>query len=128
MSELDALVGYGLLVMVTLLLQATAKMSQLGVGYLMGSRDEQREVTGMAARLDRALHNSIVALTLFAPAVLLIILTGDKSTGLTQTLALIFIIGRVIYLPSYVFGIKGVRSIAWAAGFFATAALYIAAY
>lgn len=128
MSELDALVGYGLFVMLTLLLQTVAGMGQLGLGYLMGPRDEQRQVDGIAARLDRALNNSLVALTLFAPAALLIVLTLDKSTPLTQTLALIFVIGRVIYLPAYAFGIPVLRTLAWAAGFFATGALYLLAY
>ncbi|QUJ76871.1 MAPEG family protein [Sulfitobacter albidus] len=126
MTELQALVAYGLLTALTVVWQATGSLGQLGLAYLMGARDEPREVTGMAARLNRALTNAITAMALFAPAVLLILVT-DQSTPASVLAATVFFIARVVYLPAYAFGITGVRSLAWTVGFVATVSLYLLA-
>ena len=122
-DELTILGLYGLLVVATLLAQATGAMGQLGMGYLLSSRDEGRTAAGMAARLERALANSVTAMALFAPAVL-ILEARDGFTPLTLACAQIFLLARVVYLPSYAFGVTGLRSLAWSGGFFATVALY----
>ena len=126
MTEIHILVLYGLLVIVTLLLQATGSMTQLGMGYLLGSRDETRTVSGIAGRLERALNNSVTAMVLFAPAVLLIVAT-DNATNQTLLAAQAFLVARVIYLPAYAFGITGLRSLAWMVGLLSTALLYFLA-
>jgi uncharacterized MAPEG superfamily protein len=126
MIETTVLILYGFLVIVTLLLQATGAMTQLGMGYLLSSRDENRTVSGIAGRLDRALNNSIVAMVLFAPAVLLIAVT-DKSTAQTALAAQAFLLARVVYLPAYAFRLTGIRSLAWTVGLGATALLYFLA-
>lgn len=126
MTEPTALILYGLLVLLTLLLQATGALTQLGMGYLLGARDEKRTVQGIAGRLERALHNSIHAMVLFAPAVLLIVVT-ESSTNQSMLACQAFLIARVIYLPAYAFGITGLRSLAWTVGFFCTALLYFLA-
>ena len=126
MTETTILILYGFLVLITLLLQATGALTQLGMGYLLGSRDEGRTVQGIAARLERALNNSVTAMVLFAPAILLIEI-GDKSSSQTLLAAQAFLIARVVYLPSYAFGIVGLRSLAWTVGFFATALIYFLA-
>lgn len=125
-DELSILALYGLLVAVTLVLQATGYMNKLGMGYLMSARDEHRTVTGMTARLERALNNSIVAMALFAPAVL-IIAQRDASSAQTILAAQIFLIARIVYVPAYIFGIVGVRTLAWGAGFVATCILFLLA-
>lgn len=126
MTEITVLVLYGLLVIVTLLLQATGALTQLGIGYLLGSRDEQRTVSGIAARLERALSNSVTAMVLFAPAILLIVVT-DSSTNQSILASQAFLIARLVYLPAYAFGIVGLRSLAWTVGLFSTALLYFLA-
>lgn len=126
MTEPTALILYGFLCLATLLLQATGSMTQLGMGYLLSSRDEHRTVQGIAGRLHRALDNSIVAMVLFAPAVLLIMVT-DSSSAQTSFAATAFLIARVVYLPAYAFRITGLRSLAWTVGFFCTALLYFLA-
>lgn len=117
---------YGLLTALTLVLQATGYMQRLGMGYLLSARDEGRTVTGMTARLDRALNNSIVAMALFAPAMLLLIADGQENDR-TLLAAQIFLVARIAYLPLYVFGITGLRSFAWGLGFVATVLLYFLA-
>lgn len=125
-SELDILAIYGLLVALTVVLQATGAFRQLGMGYLLSSRDEGRTVEGMAARMERALTNSITAMVLFAPAILILQAKGafaDNSLLAAQA----FLVARVVYLPAYAFRITGVRTLAWTVGFFATVALYLIA-
>ncbi|MDW4499052.1 MAPEG family protein [Sulfitobacter sp. D35] len=126
MTETTVLALYGLLVLLTLLLQVTGATGQLGIGYLMSSRDEHRTVTGMTGRLERALNNSITGMALFAPAVLILVATDKTSAG-SLLAAQAFLLARVIYLPAYVFRLTGVRTLAWLAGFAATAMLYLMA-
>ena len=126
MTEITILVLYGFLVIVTLLMQATGAMTQLGMGYLLSSRDENRTVSGIAARLERALNNSITAMVLFAPAVLLIVIT-DSSTAQTVLACQAFLIARLVYVPAYAFKLTGIRSLAWTAGLLSTALLYFLA-
>ncbi|XDA97794.1 MAPEG family protein [Sulfitobacter sp. LCG007] len=124
MTEAYCLALYGMLVLLTLLLQVTGAMNQLGIGYLLSSRDEHRSVTGMTARLDRALANSITSMALFAPAVLLLLATDKTSAG-SALAAQVFLIGRIVYLPAYVFRLVGIRTLAWLVAFAATAMLYL---
>lgn len=126
MTETTILALYGLLVLLTIILQATGAMQQLSLGYLLSSRDEGRTVKGMTARIERALDNSITAMALFAPAILILVATDQTSTG-SLLAAQIFLVSRIIYLPAYAFKLVGVRTLAWFAGFAATAALYFIA-
>jgi uncharacterized MAPEG superfamily protein len=123
MTELTILALYGLLVIVTLIAQATGTMTQLGMGYLLSSRDEHRTVKGISGRLDRALNNSITAMVLFAPAVLILFVL-QATNNQTLLAAQAFLIARIVYLPAYAFGITGLRSLAWMVGIAATALLY----
>ena len=122
-NELSILALYGLFVAFSILLQVTGALNQLGMGYVLSARDEKRTPTGITARLDRAQHNSVVALALFAPAVLILAI-NDGFRPATLQAAQIFLIARVIYLPAYGFGITGVRTLAWLVGFIATITLY----
>ncbi len=55
MTETTILVLYGFLVLITILLQVLGSMQQLSMGYLMSSRDDNHGLTGMTARISRAL-------------------------------------------------------------------------
>ncbi|MBI1218445.1 MAG: MAPEG family protein [Rhodobacteraceae bacterium] len=126
-SELDILGLYGLLVCLTLVAQASGALTQLDMGYLLSSRDEHRTVTGMVGRLDRALGNSVTAMALFAPAILIL----QAKAGFSPTTLLaaqVFLAARVIYVPAYVFGLVGFRTLVWLAGFAATIALYLLSF
>jgi len=126
MTEITILIAYGLLVMITILLQVMGAMTQLSMGYLMSSRDDNRGTRGMVARIERALNNSIIAMTLFAPAVLILEVL-NKTNATTLLAAQVFMIARIIYLPVYALGVPAVRTLAWLAGFLATAVLYLQA-
>ena len=125
-SELNILALYGLYTALILILKVTGATGQLGMGYLLSSRDEARTLTGITARLDRALSNSVTAMALFAPAILILALkSGFGPTTLTAAQA--FLIARVLYVPAYGMGITGIRTLLWLIGFAATVILYIIA-
>ena len=125
-SELSILALYGLFVALTLVLQTTGSLLQLDMGYLLSSRDENRTVSGMAARTDRALQNSVTALALVAPAIL-ILAVKDNFSDASLLAAQIFLAARVVYLPAYAFRITGLRTLVWLIGFAATGVLYVLA-
>ncbi|MDH3264404.1 MAG: MAPEG family protein [Paracoccaceae bacterium] len=123
-SELNILALYGLYTCLILILKVSGATGQLGMGYLLSSRDEHRTLTGITGRLDRALTNSITAMALFAPAVL-ILHAKDASGAGSLTAAQAFLVARVLYVPAYGFGITGIRTLLWLAGFAATVFLYL---
>ena len=123
MTETTILAAYGLLVMLTILMQVLGAMRTLSLGYLMSARDEPRDAGRMTARIRRALDNSVTALALFAPAVLLVVVQ-DRSSQTTLVAAQVFLIARIIYLIVYALGVPAIRTLAWLAGFAATAILY----
>ncbi len=123
-TELGILGLYGLFTILTIFVQASVAALQVGLTPLLFPRDDLT-LTGVAARLDRAQLNAIVALALVAPAILLLAHKG-LSTSTTLLAAQIFLIARVIYVPAYALGIPGVRTAVWTAGILATAWLYIA--
>jgi uncharacterized MAPEG superfamily protein len=124
--ELKVLGYAALLQIVQFIIMAIPVNMQLGVAYTGGNRDEQRQATGMAGRLKRALENHFEGLILFTIAVLVVVL-GDASTAVTERCAWAYLWARILYVPAYASGVFLVRSIIWAVGFGATAIMLIAA-
>ena len=126
MTETTILAAYGLLVLLTILLQVLGSLQSLSMGYLLSSRDEPRGVNKMTGRLNRALDNSIVAMALFAPAILLLVVL-ERTSPTSLLAAQVFLLARIIYLPVYALGVPAIRTLAWLGGFAATAVLYFLA-
>ncbi len=124
-TELGILGLYGLLVIVVIVVQALTAASQLGLPYLVTARDEGRRTTGIASRFERILDNSVVAMALFAPAVLILSALG-VSTGGTLLAAQAFLVARARYGVAYAAGVPWLRTAVWAVGAFATLYLYLA--
>ena len=124
-SEPGCLGLYGLYVILTILVQAEAGRLQLGLPALLKPRDDMPALTGVAGRLERAQMNSIVAMALFAPAVLILAHKGI-STPTTLLAAQTFLVARVLYVPLYAFGLPGIRTLVWFTGVLATVWLYLA--
>lgn len=125
MSTVLGILGlYGLFTLLTILAQATAAFLQVGDPMLRSPRDNMPKLTGVAGRLDRAQLNAIVAMALFAPAVLILAQNGITSSS-SLIAAQIFLVARVIYVPLYAAGVPTLRTIVWLAGFLATGWLYI---
>jgi len=119
--ELTYLAYYGGLVLLTILVQVLAASQQVGLPALAGNR-EGLVLTGMALRLERATANSLFALALIAPPVILLHLT--KATDVVGQIMLVFLLARVVYVLLYALGIAWVRTIVWLVGFGCTAVLY----
>ena len=115
-----AMLGWaGLVLVAQFLIMAVALNLQLGPVYTTGPRDERREVTGLAGRVQRAFTNMLEALVFFTLAVVVVTL-GNAATPGTALAAKIFVVARVAYVPAYASGIPLLRSVVWGIGFFAT--------
>ena len=103
------------LVLLQLVLQASSGAMGLGLGYLMGPRDEAKTVSNVyAGRMSRALHNVLETFPLFAALALAVVVTG-RSGGTAALGAQVYVWARAIYVPVYVLGIPVLRTIVWAA-------------
>lgn len=121
------ILGYAaLLQFVQFIVMAIPVNVQLGVAYTGGNRDEQKQATGIAGRLKRALDNHFEGLILFTIAVLVVTL-GNASSQLTEYCAWAYLWARILYVPAYASGVFLIRSLIWSVGFIATAVMLIAA-
>ena len=125
-SELSILALYGLLTMVQILIHVLTATPPLGIPYLVSPRDEERKLPGVPGRWKRASDNAVIALALFAPAVLLLHAKGG-FTASTLLAAQIFLIMRLIYAVLYPLGTPWLRTIVWVVAFLANAWLYFSA-
>lgn len=95
-----------------------------GPEWNLGPRDTPPKASAKADRLKRAANNGFEGLALFAPACLIVSLSGNSST-LTTTCAVIYLIARVLYVPAYALGLAPWRSLIWAAGSLSTVIMLI---
>lgn len=90
------------------------KTQQYGVAWNIGPRDEEvappRPIVG---RLARAQANFFETFPLFAAAVL-IVSVAHMTSQWTAIGAWLWLGARIVYLPLYAFGVKGLRTLAWA--------------
>ena len=124
--ELKVLGYAALLQFVQFIAMAIPVNLQLGVAYTGGNRDEQKQATGVAGRLKRALDNHFEGLILFTIAVLVVVL-GNAGSELTEKCAWAYLWARILYVPAYASGVYLVRSLIWTVGFVATAVMLVVA-
>jgi uncharacterized MAPEG superfamily protein len=84
--------------------------------WLSGPRDEARPVGVVAGRLNRALANFLETFPLFVAAILACDFAG-KFGPLTMWGAVLYVVGRALYVPIYAAGISMVRTLVWAVSF-----------
>jgi uncharacterized MAPEG superfamily protein len=90
-----------------------ARTGQYGLKWNTGARDEDMPpLSPIANRLQRAQNNLFETLPLFIAAVLIAHLAG-RNGDLTHNGALIYLVGRIVYVPLYAFGVKQIRSLVW---------------
>jgi len=112
-TELWLLVAAIRLGFVQIVLQAQSMNMQRGYRWNAGPRDEiLPPLTGVAGRLNRASRNFFETFPLFA-AVVLIAAIANIHNNLTLWGAWLYLLGRIVYLPLYAFGVRYVRSLAW---------------
>jgi uncharacterized MAPEG superfamily protein len=101
------------LALVQILLAAHFRTRQYGLDWNMGARDAgMPPLDPVPARLFRAQANLLETLPIFLGALLACAAAG-KLGHKTEIGAHLYFFGRLLYVPLYAFGIKGVRSIVW---------------
>ncbi|MEZ5752908.1 MAG: MAPEG family protein [Paracoccaceae bacterium] len=125
-TELTILAAYGLLIIAMLFLQIALVIQRMGIMFVASPRDDAPKVGGIAGRAIRTVDNSVVAMALFAPAVLALYVQEAGTAG-TETAAIVFFVARVLFIPVYLSGVYFVRGPVWMTGLFATAYLYLQA-
>jgi len=100
------------LTVVQMLIAVSGATLQVGLPMLAGNRDNVPKLTGWVGRADRAHHNMLENLVLFAALVLLVALT-NKSNPMTLLGAQLFFWARVGYAAVYLIGIPWLRTGVW---------------
>jgi uncharacterized MAPEG superfamily protein len=81
--------------------------------WLMGPRDDDKPVGVVAGRLRRAQANFLETFPLFAAAILACDFAG-KFGALTMWGAVLYVVGRALFVPIYAAGVPVVRTLVWA--------------
>ena len=115
-TELQLLVWACALGLLHVLATVVAGVAQHGLRYILGSRDEQKPLQGMPARLDRAFRNFLETFPFFIAAVLLAQVLG-KHSALTVLGAQLYVWARLAYIPLYLSGVPALRTLCWTAAF-----------
>ena len=87
--------------------------AQVGNAYSVGARDDDLRPTGIAGRLDRAQRNFLETFPIFAAAVLLLEQLDRTGSMLGVWGAVIYLTGRVLFLPLYAAGLPWIRTFSW---------------
>ena len=111
-TELRLLGAAALIGLLQICWAATASQQQRGFAWSVGSRDEPRQVSGIAARLQRSVGNFLETFPLFAAAALAVVALGHSGpAGLSG--AWLYVIARALYVPLYAAGVPVLRSLVW---------------
>ena len=110
--ELVLLVWAAALAVVQMLVAVSAATLQVGLPALPGTREGQAPCTGLAGRAQRAHHNMLENLVLFAALVLVAVVAG-KTNATTLLGAQLFFWARLAYAVVYVAGIPWLRTLVW---------------
>jgi uncharacterized MAPEG superfamily protein len=87
--------------------------AQVGNAYTVGARDQDLRPSGLAGRLDRAQRNYLETFAIFAAAVLMLEMLERQGGWLSVWGALIYLGGRIVYLPLYALGLPWLRTFSW---------------
>ena len=110
--ELMLLVWAVVLTVVQMLIAVSGATLQVGLPALAGNRDNLPAFTGWVGRAQRAHHNMLENLVLFAALVLIAVVAG-KTNDKTLLGAQIFLWARVAYAAVYLAGIPWLRTGVW---------------
>ena len=113
-GDLWALAAAILLAFIQLTLSSVLTLRQLGGAWVLGARDEPREVTGLSGRFVRAHRNLLEIFPLFVAA-LFLVHAAHADSALSTIGAWVFVVARILYVPAYAFAPPGVRPLCWMA-------------
>lgn len=91
---------------------AAAARGQQDMKWAAGPRDTPMPISGVAARLDRALGNFLETFPFFAAAVLAATLAA-RLGPLTLWGSVLYVAARALYVPIYASGAFLIRSLVW---------------
>ncbi|KAB1076198.1 MAPEG family protein [Methylobacterium planeticum] len=84
-----------------------------GLQWAASNRDgPSPNVTGAAARLEKASKNFLETFPIFAALVLACVASGRHNTAVVIG-AYLYFFGRLVYLPVYGFGVPRIRTLVW---------------
>jgi uncharacterized MAPEG superfamily protein len=124
--ELQMLIYSTALLIVLVLVQASAGVLSAGLMPLAGPRDNLPPAKPFHARMLRVVDNHREGLTMFAPLVLALAI-AQISNQWTQLGAQLFFYSRVLHAVLYIAGVPLVRPVAWTVGIVGTVMLLLAA-
>ena len=110
--ELSLLVWAAVLTFVQMLVAVAGATLQVGLPTLAGNREGLAPCTGWAGRAQRAHHNMLESLVLFAALVLVAVL-AQRTNATTLAGAQVFIWARLAYAVIYLIGIPWLRTAVW---------------
>ena len=110
--ELTMLLWVVILFLAQLLLQVLAELMENGLGYALSARDEWKNPTGIASRIERAYYNLLETMPAFAALILIAIFTG-KANEMTALGSQMYFWSRLAYFPAYISGIPVIRTLIW---------------
>lgn len=111
--EMWALFGAMVLGLVHVSAASFALKAQAGNAYTVGPRDEHVPRLALAGRLDRAQRNFLETFPIFAAAVLMLEVLGRSGGWLSEAGALVYLAGRILFLPLYALGVVWLRTLSW---------------
>jgi len=124
--ELLGLVAAAALGLVHIVLAAQSASLQRGYRWAAGPRDDALPpLVGMAGRLSRANANFLETFPFFAAAIVAVLATGVHSQW-SKWGVILYVAGRIAYLPLYAFGVFLVRSLVWNVATAGIVAIYVA--
>src|SRR5690349_7836507 len=113
-AELTLLVWAVILTLVQMLVAVTGAFLQVGLPALAGNREGLPPFTGWAGRAQRAHHNMLENLVLFA-ALVLVAVAAQKTNSTTLAGAELFVWARLVYALVYLIGVPWLRTAVWLA-------------
>jgi uncharacterized MAPEG superfamily protein len=122
--ELTMLVYSVALLVVLIVVQASAGTLEKGLAAMAGSRDDLGEPGVFQARSKRVVDNHREGLLIFAPLVVVGALSG-VSTPMTVLGAQLFFYSRLVHGALYLAGVPWVRPLVWAIGIIGCIMIFI---
>jgi uncharacterized MAPEG superfamily protein len=127
-TEVLGLTAAATLGLVHIVLASHSASLQRGYYWTAGPRDKLlAPLGGAAGRLARANANYLETFPFFAAGVLAVLATGTHSIW-SKWGVMLYIAGRVAYLPLYASGVFFVRSMAWNVAITGIVAVYVALF
>jgi len=122
--ELTLLLWSVVLHLAYLAVQSTLYRMEFGVEHAATARDQERPATGLNARGERAFRNFLETYPAFIVLSVVAHVAG-AADALTYWGSIVWFVARIAYLPLYVSGVFGLRSLVWMVSMGGLVAMFI---